>query len=216
MSEHCTAAGDQPAGPGGLGRLREIDAPTAMSADWMIRELAVGVLSAVGLSDDAADLAQLEEITPVSFGWPGLLERPSRILTAAGSALLETFLAEHHACPGDVPPTHQVLREGLGTEALDAADDARIGVLPHQVGQHAYYAVSVGVQLLHFRHGPHSAQIRALRDGAQVAFVDLQQDLASWRLGHPEADSADLAAARSARTAWPLPVRVPPQHWMGA
>jgi len=30
---------------------------------------------------------------------------------------------------------------------LDAADDARIAALPHRIGQHAYYTLTVGVTL---------------------------------------------------------------------
>ena len=60
---------------------REITAYPAMLSDWAIRALAPLVLATLGRTEEAADLAQLGEITPVTFGWPGLLERPSRILT---------------------------------------------------------------------------------------------------------------------------------------
>ena len=71
---------------------REITTYPAMTADWSVRTLVPCVLVAARLTDDAADLAQLPEITPVSFQWPGLLERASRIVTGAGAVLLEMFL----------------------------------------------------------------------------------------------------------------------------
>ncbi len=195
---------------------REITTYPAMTADWSVRTLVPCVLVAARLTDDAADLAQLPEITPVSFQWPGLLERASRIVTGAGAVLLEMFLAEHQGRPSALPPTYQVLREGLGPEVLDAADDARIAVLPHQIGQHAYYTATVGVQLLHLRHGAHSGEIRRLRDAAQVSFLDLQQDVAQWQLSHPADVGLPAELPAGARTAWPLPVRAPAQRRVGA
>jgi len=159
--------------------VREITSYPAILIDWTVRDLTPIVLATLGLTDDAADLAQLEEITPVTFAWPGLLEPARRILTAAGATLLEAFLTEHRHRPGVLPPTHDVLRDGLGQEVLDAADDARIAVLPHRIGQHAYYTLSVGVQLLHFRHGAHSQELERFRDMVQVSFLGLHAALAA-------------------------------------
>ena len=145
---------------------REISAHAAMLSDWQVRTLTPGVLADVGLTDDAVDLAQLDELTPATFEWPGLLDRADRILTAAWLTLTEAFLAEHHARPGMLPSTYQVRRECLGDEVLDAADDARIAVLPHKIGQHAWNVMTVGVQLLHFRHGTGSHELQRLRDNA--------------------------------------------------
>ena len=124
-------------------------------------------------------------------------------------------MAEHHARRGELPPTHQVLREGLGQDVLDAADDARIAVLPYQVGQHAYYTISVGVQLLHFRHGGRGVEVLRLRDQTQTALMDLRQDLAGWALGHP-ADGEITPPIPHAQTVRRLPVRVPRQRRIGA
>ena len=186
---------------------REITAYPAMVSDWQIRTLTPCVFADVALTDDAADLAQLEELTPATFGWPGLLARADRILIAAWHTLTEAFLTEHHARPGELPETYQVLREALGDDVLAAADDARIAVLPHKIGQHAWSAMSVGVQLLHFRHGAGSRELQRLRDNAQTSLMDLQQDLAGWTLAHP-ADRPAVQLPRG-RTVRPLPVHIP-------
>lgn len=194
---------------------REITFYPAMLADFSVRTLAPCVLAVAGLSDDAADLAQLPEITPETLAWPGLLDRPSRILTAAAGVLLETFLLEHRRRPVELPDTYQMLRGCLGQEVVESIEDARIWVFPHQLGQHAYYTISVGVQLLHVRYGRDSAKLQHLRDCAQIAFLDLQQEVASWRLGHLE-NTGPAEHLAVARTAWLLPVRVPPQYRAGA
>ena len=186
---------------------REITTYPAMLSDWHIRTLTPCVLANVGLTDDAADLASLDELTPATFDWPGLLERADRILTNAWHALTEAFLIEHQHRPGVLPATFQVLREGLGEDVLSAADDARIAVLPHKVGQHAWSAMSVGVQLLHFRHGTASVELQRLRDTAQTSLMDLRQDLAGWTLAHP-ADRPAVALPRGS-TVRPLPVHMP-------
>jgi hypothetical protein len=193
---------------------REITAYSAMLADFSVRTLAPCVLAAAGLPGDAADLAQLPEITPETFGWPGLLGRPDRILTAAAGVLLETFLSEHRRRPVELPEVYQLLREWLSPEVVESVEDARIWVFPHLLGQHAYYAISVGVQLLHVRYGRDSAELQHLRDCAQVAFLDLHQQVGSWRLGQAmNTGPAEYPAV--ARTAWLLPVRVPPQDRAG-
>lgn len=184
---------------------REITTHPAMLSDWAVRTLTAGVLAEVGLIDDAADLARLGEFSTTVFAWPGLLERAGRILTSARHTLTEAFLLEHQARPGVLPETYQVLREGLGDDVLAAADDARIGVLPHRIGQQAWTAMSVGVQLLHFRHGGRSQEIQRLRDAAQVGLMQLYQDLAEWAITHPEACPLGLPGqARTAgSTSWP-------------
>ncbi|MGI8591617.1 MAG: hypothetical protein ACR2M5_11615 [Nakamurella sp.] len=184
---------------------REIATHPAMLLDWAVRTVTAGVLAEVGLTDDAADLAQLGEFSTAMFAWPGLLERAGRILTSARHTLTEAFLLEHQARPGVLPETYQVLREGLGDDVLAVADDARIGVLPHRIGQQAWTAMSVGVQLLHFRHGARSQEIQRLRDAAQVGLMQLYQDLAEWALTHPEACPSGLPGqARTAgSTSWP-------------
>jgi len=177
-----------------------------LSVDWLVRRLAPVVLAAAGRTDDAADLDQLPELTAAMFGWPGLLDRAGRILTAAAAVLLETFLAEHRAHPRELNESeYDVLRAGIGAEALEMADGARISVLPHLIGQHAYRAVAVGVQLLHFRHGPASAELRSLRDIAVTSVLEVQQQLDEL------ATTTELSPLDrfSGRTARPLPVWVP-------
>jgi hypothetical protein len=176
-------------------------------ADWLVRELAPAALAATGLPDDAADLDQLPELTPATFNWPGLLDRASRILTCAAAVLLETFLAEHRAHPRELNESeYDVLRAGIGAEALEMADGARISVLPHLIGQHAYRAVVVGVQLLHFRHGPASAELRSLRDIAVTSVLEVQQQLDELATTTELSPTLDRFSGRTAR---PLPVWVP-------
>ncbi len=178
----------------------------ALPVDGLVRRLAPAVFAATELPDDAADLDQLPELTPAMFNWPGLLDRASRILTCAAAVLLETFLAEHRAHPRELTESeYDVLRAGIGTDALEMADEARISVLPHLVGQHAYRAVAVGVQLLHFRHGPASAELRSLRDIAVTSVLEVQQQLDEL------ATTTELSPLDqfSGRTARPLPVWVP-------
>jgi len=175
--------------------------------DWLVRELAPAVCAATGLTDDAADLDQLPELTPAMFNWPGLLDRAGRILTCAAAVLLETFLAEHRAHPRELNESeYDVLRAGIGAEALEMADGARISVLPHLVGQHAYRAVAVGVQLLHFRHGPASAELRSLRDIAVTSVLEVQQQLTELATTTELSPTLDRFRGRTAR---PLPVWVP-------
>jgi len=150
----------------------------ALPVDWLVRGLAPAVFAATGLTDDAADLDELPELTPAMFNWPGLLDRASRILTCAAGTLVEAFLAEHRAHPRELNESeYDVLQFGIGPEAQEIADTARISVLPHLIGQHAYRAVVVGVQLLHFRHGPVSAELRSLRDIAVTSVLEVQQQL---------------------------------------
>ncbi len=176
-------------------------------ADWLVRGLAPAVFAVTGLPDDAADLDQLPELTPAMFNWPGLLDRVSRILTCAAAVLLETFLAEHRAHPRELNESeYDVLRAGIGAEALEMADGARISVLPHLVGQHAYRAVAVGVQLLHFRHGPVSAELRSLRDIAVTSVLEVQQQLDELATTTELSPTLDRFSGRTAR---PLPVWVP-------
>lgn len=185
---------------------------TCLEVDWLVRRLAPAALAAVGLTDDAADLDQLPELTPAIFGWPGLLDRASRILTGAAAGMSETLLAEHRSHPGGVIESkYDLLRAGVGAEALEIADAARISVLPHLIGQHAYRAVVVGVQLLHVRCGPADAVLVALRDQAVTGVLELQEQLAELS---SEQQERDLAAAHG-RTCRPLPVWTP-QPRLGA
>ena len=186
---------------------QEIATYPAMLADWHVRTLTPCVLAATGLTDDAADLAGLDELTPVMFGWPGLLDRAGRILTASRRSLEERYRDAHHARPGVLPPTYQVLREGLGEDVLAAADDARFAMLPREIGPQSWNTMVAGIQLLHFVHGPHSVELQRLRDNAQVTLMDLQQDLAEWNLTHPaDRPVIDLSRGRTARA---LPVHLP-------
>ncbi len=193
----------EPAEVNGADRFSEA---ACLPVDWLVRELAPAVFAATGLTDDAADLDQLPELTPAMFNWPGLLDRASRILTCAAAVLLETFLAEHRAHPRELTESeYDVLRAGIGVEALEMADAARISVLPHLIGQHAYRGIAVGVQLLHFR-GPASAELRSLRDIAVTSVLEVQQqrdELATTTELSPTLDRF------SGRTARPLPVWVP-------
>lgn len=160
----------------------------AMQADWLIRSLAPAALAAAGLPDDACDLELLPEFTPAMFEWPGLLDRCSRILTLAAGSLSEVFLVEHRANPADLRvPSIDVLQEGIGTEAADMADAARIAVLPHLVGNEAYAVVNQTAQLLHFRGGSASPAMILLRDMAVTSLLELQDQL----------DQATAEAARS-------------------
>ncbi len=179
----------------------------ALPVDWLVLELAPAVFAATGLTDDAADLDELPELTPAMFNWPGLLDRVSRILTCAAATLMETFLAEHRAHPRELNESeYDVLRAGIGTEALEMADGARISVLPHLVGQHAYRAMAAGVQLLHFRHGPVSAELRALRDIAVTSVLEVQQQLDELAATTELSPMLDRFSGRTDR---PLPVWVP-------
>ncbi len=183
-----------------------------LSVDWLVRRLAPVVLAAAGRTDDAADLDQLPELTAAMFGWPGLLDRAGRILTAAAAALLEAFLAEHRANSRELTESeYEVLCDGIGAEALEIADAARISVLPHLIGQHAYRAVAVGVQLLHFRHGPAGSVMTALRDQAVTGVVELEEQLMELVA---EQQERNLAAAEG-RTCRQLPVWTP-QPRLGA
>ena len=194
----------EPAEVNGADRLTEAG---CVPVDWLVRELAPAVCAATGLTDDAADLDQLPELTPAMFNWPGLLDRAGRILTCAAAVLLETFLAEHRAHPRELNESeYDVLRAGIGAEALEMADGARISVLPHLVGQHAYRAVAVGVQLLHFRHGPASAELRSLRDIAVTSVLEVQQQLTELATTTELSPTLDRFRGRTAR---PLPVWVP-------
>lgn len=67
------------------------------------------------------------------------------------------------------------------------------------------------------RHGRDSEEQQHLRDGAQVAFLDLHQNLAGRGLTQPEITepAGGRAQGHPARTAWPLPVWVAPQHRTG-
>ena len=186
---------------------REITEYSAMLADWHIRTLTPCVLAATGLTDDAADLACVDELTPATFEWPGLLDRADRIMAAARRTLDEAFRTAHRARPGVLPPTYQMLREGLGEDVLTAADEARFAVLTYPVGPLAWNTMLAGVQLLHFTHGAQSVELQRLRDSAQISLMDLQQDLAGWNLAHPAA-SAPVPLPR-ARTVRPLPTHVP-------
>ena len=178
-----------------------------LPVDGLVRGLAPAVLAAAGLPDDAADLDQLPELTPAMFYWPGLLDRASRILTCAAATLLERFLAEHRARPRELLESeYDVLRSAIGAEALEMADVARISVLPHLVGQHAYRAVAAGVQLLHFRHGPASAELRSLRDIAVTSVLEVQQQLDELATITELSPTLDQLTGRTAR---PLPVWVP-------
>jgi len=196
----------EPAGVNGADRLTEA---VCLPVDWLVRGLAPAVFAATGLTDDAADLDQLPELTPAIFNWPGLLDRAGRILTCAAATLLETFLAEHRACPQKLTESeYDVLRAGIGLDAIEMADAARISVLPHLVGQHAYRAVAVGVQLLHFRHGPAGAALVALRDQAATGLLELHEQLTE--LAAAAQQDHDLAAAAAEdRTCRQLPVWTP-------
>jgi len=175
--------------------------------DWLVRGLAPAVFAATGLIDDAADLDELPELTPAMFNWPGLLDRAGRILTCAAGTLVEAFLAEHRAHPRELNESeYDVLQFGIGPEAQEMADTARISVLPHLIGQHAYRAVAVGVQLLHFRHGPVSAELRALRDIAVTSVLEVQQQLTELATTTELSPTLDRFSGRTAR---PLPVWVP-------
>ena len=176
-----------------------------LPVDWLVRGLAPAVLAAAGLIDDAADLDELPELTPAMFNWPGLLDRASRILTCAAATLMETFLAEHRIHPRDLTE-YDVLQAGIGAEALEMADAGRISVLPHLIGQHAYRAVAAGVQLLHFRHGPASAELRSLRDIAVTSVLEVQQQLTELAATTELSPTLDQFCGRTAR---PLPVWVP-------
>jgi len=179
----------------------------ALPVDWLVRGLAPAVFAATGLTDDAADLDELPELTPAMFNWPGLLDRASRILTCAAGTLVEAFLAEHRAHPRELNESeYDVLQFGIGPEAQEIADTARISVLPHLIGQHAYRAVVVGVQLLHFRHGPVSAELRSLRDIAVTSVLEVQQQLTELATTTELSPMLDRFSGRTAR---PLPVWVP-------
>ncbi len=179
----------------------------ALPVDWLVRGLAPAVFAATGLTDDAADLDELPELPPAMFNWPGLLDRASRILTCAAGTLVEAFLAEHRAHPRELNESeYDVLQFGIGPEAQEMADTARISVLPHLVGQHAYRAVVVGVQLLHFRHGPVSAELRSLRDIAVTSVLEVQQQLTELATTTELSPMLDRFSGRTAR---PLPVWVP-------
>ncbi len=194
----------EPAEVNGADRLPDAG---CVPVDWLVRELAPAAFAATGLTDDAADLDQLPELTPAMFNWPGLLDRASRILTCAAAVLLETFLAEHRAHPRELNESeYDVLRAGIGAEALEMADGARISVLPHLIGQHAYRAVAVGVQLLHFRHGPASAELRSLRGIAVTSVLEVQQQLDELAATAELSPTLDRFCGRTARS---LPVWVP-------
>ena len=184
----------------------------ALPANWLIRTMVPTVLAATGLTDDAADLDQLPEFTPAMICWPGLLDRASRVLTCAAAALVKTLLTEHGAYPREwVKSGYDVLRADIGAEALDMADAARILVLPHLVGRHAYRAVAAGVQLLHVRCGPAGAVLVALRDQAVTDLLELQELLAEFSAEQREHD----LGAPHGRTCRPLPVWTP-QPRLGA
>ena len=162
---------------------------------------------ATGLTDDAADLDELPELTFAMFNWPGLLDRAGRILTCAAGTLVEAFLAEHRAHPRELNESeYDVLQFGIGPEAQEMADTARISVLPHLIGQHAYRAMAAGVQLLHFRHGPVSAELRSLRDIAVTSVLEVQQQLTELAATTELSPTLDRFCGRTAR---PLPVWVP-------
>jgi len=194
----------EPAEVNGAARLTDAG---CVPVDWLVRGLAPAVFAATGLTDDAADLDELPELTFAMFNWPGLLDRAGRILTCAAGTLVEAFLAEHRAHPRELNESeYDVLRAGIGAEALEMADGARISVLPHLVGQHAYRAVAVGVQLLHFRHGPVSAELRSLRDIAVTSVLEVQQQLDELATTTELSPMLDRFSGRTDR---PLPVWVP-------
>ncbi len=177
----------------------------ALPANWLVRTMVPTVLAATGLTDDAADLEQLPELTAAMFCWPDLLDRADRIVTSAAGGLSETVLAERRAHPRElIEFEYDVLRAGVGAEALEMADGTGISVLPHLIGQHAYRAVAVGVQLLHLRHRPAGAELLALRDQAVTGLLELQEQLAELHDVQQERDSAT-----EGRTCRLLPVWAP-------
>ena len=187
----------------------------ALPVDWLVRTMAPAALVAVGLTEDACDLDQLPELTAPMFNWPGLLDRAGRTLTSAASTVLEAVLVEHRAHPRElILSEFDVLRAGIGPDAIEVADTARISVLPYLIGQHAYRILVLVTQLLHFRYGPTGAELRSLRDIAVTSLLEVQQQLDE--LAAATTGSAATTVDRlSGRTARPLPVWVP-QPRLGA
>lgn len=183
----------------------------ALPADWLIRALVPAALAEVGLHQEAAEVESLPEFTPAIFEWPGLLDRTHRILLTSYATVSELIVTERRMHPRELRDSeYELLRCGIGGEAIDMADTARIALLPHLVGQHAYRLLGRCTQLLHFRHGPDSAALLALRGVAVTSLLDLQD-----QLGQVGTDQLATASPPQARTASPLPVWTP-QRQLGA
>lgn len=178
----------------------------ALPADWLIRALLPAVLAEAGLHQEAAEVESLPEFTPAIFQWPGLLDRTDRILLTSYATVSELIVTEQRVHPRELRDSeYELLRCGIGGEAIDMADTARIALLPHLVGQHAYRLLGRCTQLLHVRYGPAGAPMVRLRDTALTSLRELQS-----QLGQVRADQR-----LPGRTARPLPVWVP-QPRLGA
>ena len=154
----------------------------------------------------AAQTDRITEMIGLPADWLVRTMAPA-VLAAAG---LTDDAANLDQLPALTELEYDVLRADTGAEAMEMADAARISVLPHLVGQHAYRAVTAGVQLLHFRHGLASTVLAALRNQSVTGHRELQEQLADL-CAHQE---HDLAAAYG-RTCRPMPVWTP-QPRLGA
>ena len=174
--------------------------------DYATRALAPAALAAVGLTDDACDLAQSPELTPEMFGWPGLLDQATRVLTTAATTLNQHLRQEQ--CEHDLPTVFEVLHLAVGAAPAELLEDTRIAVLPHLIGQHTYHAVVAAAELLYRQHGPDGVALHRLRDTASTALLELQHELPA--AGRRDSTGPNTPAERwPTATVRPLPVWVP-------
>jgi len=172
----------------------------ALPADWLIRALVPAVLAEVDLHQEAAEVELLTEFTPAIFEWPGLLDRTDRVLLASYATVSELLVTGQRVRPWELRDSeYELLRCGIGGEAIDMADTARIALLPYLLGQHAYRLLARCTQLLYVRCGPADAPMVRLRDTALTLLWELRS-----QLGQVRGDQR-----LSGRTARPLPVWVP-------
>ena len=182
-----------------------VSVPVAALQDYATRVLAPAVLAAVGLTDDACDLDQLPELTPEIFGWPGLLDRAIRVLTAAAATL--NYQLRQEEFPHDAPSVFEVVRLGVDARPAELLEDTRIAVLPHLIGQHTYHAIAAAVTLLYRRLGPVAPALHRLRDAAGISLLEL--------IHHLPAPGGESIAGGSEGYRWqaatllPLPVWTP-------